>query len=76
MWFSAENWPRNAFNDAVAVGIAVAKATFVALFFMHVKGSTKMIKIAVFSALDFLLILFSITLVDYFTRGWIGVPGK
>ena len=66
----------DAINDAVAMMIAVTKATLVILFFMHVWHSARLNKIVVWGSFFFLLILFAFSLVDYFTRGWIGVPGK
>ena len=66
----------DAINDAVAMMIAVAKATLVILFFMHVWHSARLNKIVVWASLFFLLILFAFSLVDYFSRGWLGVPGK
>jgi cytochrome c oxidase subunit 4 len=58
-------------NDLVAMGIAIIKATLVVLFFMHVKGSTRMVKLTVVSSFFWLLILFGLTLSDYFTRGFL-----
>jgi cytochrome c oxidase subunit 4 len=59
------------FNAAVALTIATAKATLVALFFMHVKGaSEKLTKLVVISALFFLLILLALSMADYGTRAW------
>jgi cytochrome c oxidase subunit 4 len=66
----------DAINDAVAMIIAVTKATLVILFFMHVWHSARLNKVVVWSSFLFLLILFAFSLADYFTRGWIGVPGK
>ena len=59
------------FNAAVALTIATIKATLVALFFMHVKGSSeKLTKLVVISALFFLLILLGLSMSDYATRAW------
>ncbi|MGA9980150.1 MAG: cytochrome C oxidase subunit IV family protein [Candidatus Sulfotelmatobacter sp.] len=59
------------FNAAVALTIATIKATLVALFFMHVWGSSdKMIKVVVISALFFLLLLLSLSMADFSTRAW------
>jgi cytochrome c oxidase subunit 4 len=60
-----------ALNDVVAMAIAIFKATLVVLFFMHVKGSTRMIKLTVVSSFFWLLILFGLTLSDYFTRSFL-----
>jgi cytochrome c oxidase subunit 4 len=58
-----------AFNLIVALGIAVAKAFIVALFFMHMKASSRLLHLAAVSGLIWLLILIALTLSDYATRG-------
>ena len=59
------------FNAAVALIIATIKATLVALFFMHVWGSSdKMIKVVVIAALFFLFLLLSLSMADFGTRAW------
>jgi cytochrome c oxidase subunit 4 len=63
-------------NDLVALTIAVVKMTLVVLFFMHVKYSSRLTKVVVVSGFLWLLILFSFTLADYWSRGWLGVYGK
>jgi cytochrome c oxidase subunit IV len=64
------------FNDLVAMGIAVLKATLVVLWFMHVIHQGRLIKLTVVSSVFWLILLFVFTLADYWTRGWLGVPGK
>ncbi|MBK6404477.1 MAG: cytochrome C oxidase subunit IV family protein [Holophagales bacterium] len=66
----------DAINDAVAMMIAVTKATLVILFFMGVAHSARINKVVVWSSFFFLLVLFAFSLADYFSRGWLGVPGK
>ena len=57
------------FNTVVALVIASAKATIVALFFMHIKyTSEKLTKMVVIAALFWLLILLGLSLTDYTTR--------
>src|ERR1700752_862343 len=58
------------FNPIVALFIAVVKATIVVLFFMHVKYSSKLTKLTVFSGLFTFLVLIFLTLADYMTRAW------
>jgi cytochrome c oxidase subunit 4 len=60
-------------NTIVALTIATAKATFVVLYFMHVRYSTRLVWVIVASALFWLAILFALTFSDYLTRGWIPV---
>jgi cytochrome c oxidase subunit 4 len=60
-------------NNIVMLTIACAKALLVILFFMHVRWSSRLTWVVVASGFFWLLILFSITMSDYLTRGWI--PG-
>lgn len=63
-----------ALNNIVALGIACIKATLVILYFMHVRYSSKLTWIFIGGGILFLLILFTITMGDYLTRGWYVVP--
>src|SRR3954452_11604525 len=65
-----------AFSVVAALGIACCKMLLVALFFMHVRHSTKLTKLVLVGALLWLSILIGFTLTDFFTRGWFGVPGR
>ena len=56
------------FNLIVALAIAITKAIVIALFFMHIKGSSRLLHLAAVAGLLWLLILISLTLGDYFTR--------
>jgi len=58
-------------NTIVAMTIAITKATFVVLYFMHVRYSARLIWVIVASALFWLVIMFALTFSDYWTRGWI-----
>jgi len=57
-------------NPVVAILIAVIKATLVVLFFMHIKYSSKLMKLTVGAGLFTFLILVGMSLADYFTRAW------
>jgi cytochrome c oxidase subunit 4 len=63
------------FSVAVALAIAVVKMLLVALFFMHVRHSTKLTKLVVTGGLLWLGILLALTLTDFATRGWIPLAG-
>ena len=65
-----------AFSVVVALAIAVCKMLLVALYFMHVRHSTKLTKLVVLGGLLWLVILLMLTLSDFTTRGWLGVPGR
>ena len=58
-------------NTIVAMTIAITKATFVVLYFMHVRYSARLIWVIVASALFWLVIMFALTFSDYWTRCWI-----
>ena len=64
-----------AFNFPVAIGIAITKGTLVVLFFMHAKYSSRLTKLFVGMSFFFLLILFSLTMTDYLSRGLKTYPG-
>lgn len=58
-------------NNIVMLTVAVAKALLVILFFMHVRWSTRLTWVVAASGFFWLMILFSITMADYMSRGWI-----
>jgi cytochrome c oxidase subunit 4 len=62
-------------NDVVALGIAVCKATLVALFFMHVRYSPRLTWVVILGGLFWLGIMIALTLSDYLTRSWLTYPG-
>jgi cytochrome c oxidase subunit 4 len=68
VWAAGQDF--GAYNTAVAVGIAVTKATLVVLIFMHVKWGTKLTQLYVVTGVVFLLILIAITMSDYVSRSW------
>lgn len=59
-------------NTLVALLIAFFKMTCVVLYFMHVKWSSRLIKLAVVSGFFWMAIMFAFTLQDYFTRSVLG----
>jgi cytochrome c oxidase subunit IV len=60
------------FNLIAALAVSITKAMVMALFFMHIKGSSRLLHLAaVAGVMMWLLILISLTLSDYFTRGWV-----
>jgi cytochrome c oxidase subunit 4 len=64
------------FSVVVALGIASVKMVLVALFFMHIRHSTKLTRLVVLGGLLWLGILLLLTMTDFATRGILGVPGK
>jgi cytochrome c oxidase subunit IV len=61
-------------NNIVMLTIACTKALLVILFFMHVRWSTRLTWVVAASGFFWLLIMFSITMSDYLSRGW--MPGS
>ena len=55
-------------NVVIALTIAVIKALLVVLYFMHLRFSTRLVQVFGGAAIFWLLILFTLTLTDYFSR--------
>ena len=64
------------FSNAVAIGIALVKATLVALYFMHVRYSSRLIPLVLVAGVFWLIHLLGGTMSDYMTRDWLEVPGR
>ena len=60
-------------NTIIALAIATTKATFVVLYFMHLRYSSRLTWVVLCSALFWLAIMFSLTLADYWSRGWVEI---
>jgi len=60
-------------NTIVAVTIAFAKATLVALYFMHIRYSDRVIWLTAMAGLFWMGILVLLTLSDYWARGWLPI---
>ena len=59
-------------STAVALAIALGKASLVVWFFMNVRFNTRLIPVVILGGLFFLLVLFVETFADYGSRGWFG----
>ena len=60
-----------AMNNVAMLTIAGVKALLVILFFMHVRWSTRLTWVVVAAGFFTRIIMFSVTMVDFSTRGWI-----
>jgi len=58
-------------NAVVALVIAFGKAMLVALFFMHLRYSRRLMQIVVVAGLFWLGIMIALTMSDFLTRGWL-----
>jgi len=63
-------------NTIVALAIAVCKASLVALFFMHLRWSSGLVRMVLVSACMWFAILVTLTLCDELTRQWTPVPSS
>jgi cytochrome c oxidase subunit 4 len=63
-------------NFLIAMGIATTKMVLIILYFMHVRYSEKLLWVFSTAAILWLIILVVGLLNDYFTRGYLNVPGK
>jgi cytochrome c oxidase subunit IV len=63
-------------NLPIAMGIAAVKAALIVLVFMHVRYSHRLTWVFSSAGLLWLLILISLTVVDYRSRDWLGIDGK
>jgi len=62
--------PLGIFNAPIAIAIACTKAVFVVLFFMHVKYSSRLVKLTVSAGFFTFLVLVMMTMLDYTSRAW------
>jgi cytochrome c oxidase subunit 4 len=62
------------FNPVLALLIATIKATLVALFFMHLRNSSKMTMVVAIAGIFWLFIMLSFTMTDYLSRAWSTYP--
>src|ERR1700682_4839854 len=62
------------FNTVAALAIAFCKMMLVILFFMHVRHSGSLVRLALIAGFFWLALLIAITMTDYHTRTWTPVP--
>lgn len=65
-----------AWNLVIAMAIAAIKVIVIALYFMHLKYSSPLVKFFGGAALFWLIIMFGLTFTDYMTRSMFGLPGS
>lgn len=64
--------PMGGLHTPVAMAIALAKAILVFLFFMHLLHSPKLVWLVAGGTIIWLMIMFVLTLADYWSRGMVG----
>jgi cytochrome c oxidase subunit 4 len=66
-----------AWSAAVAIIIATIKASLVVLFFMHIKYERQaMVYVWLAAGLFWFVILLLLSMTDFGTRGFLGIPGR
>lgn len=68
--------PESAPHLPIAMTIAVVKAVLIVLFFMHVYYSSRLTWVVSVASFLWMGLLFAFLLADYFSRGWLDIPGK
>jgi cytochrome c oxidase subunit IV len=58
-------------NLAIAMLVAIVKATLIILYFMHARYGTRLVWVFAASSFVFLFIMLAITFGDYLSRGWL-----
>ncbi|MBI4397383.1 MAG: cytochrome C oxidase subunit IV family protein [Elusimicrobia bacterium] len=61
-------------NVVAAMTIAFFKAILVALYFMHVRTSSRLVWVVAGAGVYWLVILLALTMSDFLTRAWITIP--
>lgn len=64
------------FNIALSVAFAAIQALLIACFFMKALYERKIVHIIFVGGIVWFLIMETLTLGDYMTRGWLPFPGK
>ena len=62
------------FNAVVALVIAFSKMLLVIFFFMHLRHSSGVVRVALLAGFFWLALLIALTTSDYHTRTWTPVP--
>lgn len=63
-------------TPVIALIIAAVQAFLIAAFLMHVKHDIPLVRVIVAGGIIWLLILTTLTMTDYITRGWLLPSGK
>jgi len=74
VWVAFQDF--GAYNNVIALGIAVIKSTLVVLFFMHVLHSTPLTKMILVTSVMFFLILVTFVYADVWMRTMLHIPGR
>ena len=68
--------PLGRLSTPIAIGIAGAKATLTLLYFMNLRFGDRRLRLVAGAAFVWLLILFTLSMSDVLTRGYLHIVGK
>ena len=63
-------------NMVIAIAIAAVQASLIAGFFMQALYESVLVRVVTAGGVIWFLIMATLTLTDYITRGWLPFPGK
>jgi cytochrome c oxidase subunit 4 len=72
----AAHLPLGGMHFPIAMTIAILKALLIALWFMHLLHSHRTMAVVAIASLFWLGIMIALSLGDYWSRGWLDIPGK
>jgi cytochrome c oxidase subunit 4 len=64
------------FSMVLAIAIAAVQASLIAGFFMQGLYEAALVRVVAAGGVVWFLIMMTLTLTDYITRGWLPFPGK
>ena len=64
------------FSMVIAIAIAAAQASVIAAVFMHALYESTLVRVVAAGGILWFLIMATLTLTDYISRGWLPFPGK
>lgn len=64
------------FNTPLGIGIGALKALLVGLFFMELRASDGIHRFFAITGILLLIILISLSMMDFVSRGWLTLPGQ
>lgn len=64
------------FSMVIAIAIATIQACFIAAFFMQALYESTRVRVVTAGGIVWFLIMTTLVLTDYITRGWLPFPGK
>ena len=64
------------FSMVIAILIAAVQASLIASFFMQALYESALVRVVTAGGIVWFLIMLTLVLTDYITRGWLPFPGK